>query len=123
MYERRSGARWTAVAVCTVVLLAASLLPSPFGRHPSWRRIGPDKLLHLVGHAGYAAVLADAFGAGRWSDGEAATFAVCISTAHGLLTGWIQTLVPGRAFEPADVVAGVLGSLLAAFGWYATRDA
>jgi VanZ family protein len=117
MDDRRFGTRWTAVAVGTVVLLTASLLPSPFGRHPSWRRIGPDKFLHFVGHAGYAVVLADAFGAGGWSDGEAAVVAVCVSTAHGLLTGRLQTLVPGRAFEPADVVAGVLGSLLAALWW------
>lgn len=99
------------------------MVPSPFQRHPEWRWTGPDKFLHLLGHAGYAVALADALAAGRWSDRDAAVLAVCISTGLGLVAGRLKRRVPGRAFEPADVVAGLVGSLLATFGWYAADDA
>lgn len=80
--------------------------------------MGPDKLLHLAGHAGYAVTLANAFGTGQRTDREAAVLAAFVSTGHGLVTGRLQERIPGRAFEPADVVAGLLGSVLAAWGWY-----
>lgn len=123
MHNGFPGSRWTAVAVATTVLLVASLLPSPLQRHPEWEWLGPDKLLHLVGHAGYVVTLADALSAGRRSDGEAAVIAVCVSTAHSLVAGRLQKRVPGRVFEPADVLAGLAGSILAALGWYVTNDA
>lgn len=106
-----TGPRWRAVAA-TVALLVAAVVPSPFRRRPEWEWVGPDKLLHLVGYAGYAVVLADALGAGRYSDGQAAVLAVCLSTVHSLVTGRLQRWVPGRGFELADVLAGLLGSLL-----------
>lgn len=84
--------------------------------------MGPDKLLHLVGHAAYAVTLASAFGAGRRTASEATVFAVCLSTAHSLVTGWLQTRVPGRAFESMDVVSGLVGAVLAAAGWYAVTE-
>lgn len=115
MRNRSPSARWTTVAVSTVVLLLASLVPSPFRRRPGWKWQGPDKFLHLVGHAAYAVVLANAFSANRWTDGESATLAVCVSTIHSLVTGWLQERVPGRAFEPIDVLAGLVGAILAAF--------
>ncbi|WP_440992044.1 VanZ family protein [Haloarchaeobius baliensis] len=116
--DRRCGV----AAAATVLLLLASVVPSPFDRHPEWRWVGPDKLLHLVGHAGYAVALAEAFGANRWSEREAAILAVCVSTLHSLVAGRLQRHVSGRAFEAADVVAGLLGAAVAAWGWY-TRDA
>jgi VanZ family protein len=85
--------------------------------------MAPDKLLHLVGHAGYAVLLADAFGSSRRPDGEAAVLAVCTSTVLSLVAGRLQHWAPGRAFEPADVVAGLIGSLLAVSRWYAVSDA
>jgi VanZ family protein len=114
--------RWRRAAVVTLVLLVAAVVPSPLRRHESWRWFGPDKLLHLVGHAGYAAVLADAFGAGRCSDEQAAVLAVTVSTGHSLASGRLQRWVPGRAFELADVLAGLVGSGLAAGGWYAVHQ-
>ncbi|MEF8819154.1 MAG: teicoplanin resistance protein VanZ [Haloferacaceae archaeon] len=106
----------------TVVLLVAAVLPSPLGRRPEWRWVGPDKLLHLVGHAGYVVVLADAIGAGRRTAGETAVLAACLSTAHSLVAGRLQRRVPGRAFESTDVLAGLVGTLLAAVGWYAVNE-
>ncbi|MEF8802371.1 MAG: VanZ family protein [Halolamina sp.] len=123
MRNRSPSARWTAVAVSTAVLVLASLVPSPFRRRRGWEWLGPDKFLHLVGHAAYAVSLATAFNTGRWTDGEAAALAVCASTIHSLATGRLQKWVPGRAFEPIDVLAGLIGAILAAFGWYAVNDA
>lgn len=118
MSEPSVRRRWTAAAAATVVLLVASLLPSPLRRHPEWDRVGPDKLLHLVGHAGHAATLARALGGVGWHDRDAAVLAACASAGHGLLAGLLQRRVPGRAFERGDAVAGLLGSVLGAGGWY-----
>ncbi|MEF8813386.1 MAG: hypothetical protein V5A55_06155 [Halovenus sp.] len=122
MTNRSPGSRWAAAAVATIVLLVASILPSPFRRHPGWKWLGPDKLLHLVGHAGYVVTLANAFSTDRRTDGEVAVLAVCVSTTHSLVTGRLQKRVPGRVFEPMDVLAGLAGAILAAFGWYATNE-
>lgn len=121
---RSPGGRWTPVVACTIALVVASIVPSPFERRSEWERVGPDKLLHLVGHAGYAVVLAEALAAGRARNATAAALAVCLSTAHSLVTGRLQAQVPGRAFELADVLAGLVGATLAALGWYvASADA
>lgn len=122
MCNRSLSSRWGAVAVSTVVLLVASVLPSPLRRHPGWKWVGPDKLLHLIGHAGYVVALANAISAGRRTDGGAAVLAVCISTTHSLVTGRLQKRVPGRAFEPIDVLASLVGAILAAIGWYAVNE-
>ncbi|QIO24607.1 VanZ family protein [Haloarcula sp. JP-L23] len=121
MRSRYADSRWTLVVVSTLVLCLAAFVPSPIERRPEWERIGPDKFLHLVGHGAYAVVVADAVAAGRWSDREAAMLAVCVSTLLSLVSGQLQNYVPGRAFELADVVAGLFGSLLAISGWYAVN--
>lgn len=69
-----------------------------------------------------AVTLANAISAGRRTEGEAAVLAVCISTTHSFVTGRLQKRVPGRAFEPMDVLAGLVGAILAAIGWYAVND-
>jgi VanZ family protein len=121
MRGRSPGSRWLAVAVGTVALLVASILPSPLGRRPGWRWVGPDKFLHFIGHTGYVVALANALRTGRRTDAEAAVLAVCLSTAHSLVTGRLQRRVPGRASEPMDVIAGLAGAVFAAFGWYAVN--
>jgi VanZ family protein len=118
MNRRRADTDWSRAVGVSLVLLAASLVPSPFDRRPSWEPVGPDKFLHLVGHAGYAVVLADALDEWRGSRVEAAVLAVCLSTAHSLLAARLQRHVPGRRGELGDIVAGVLGATLAATGWY-----
>lgn len=123
MRGRPPGSRWLAVAVSTAALLVASVLPSPFERRPGWKWVGPDKLLHFVGHTGYVVALANALHAGRRTDAEAAVLAVGISTTHSLVTGRLQSRVPGRAFELMDVLAGLAGAVFAAVGWYAVNGA
>lgn len=124
--HRRLESRWTAVAIVAVVLLVGSALPSPFRRHPAFSRFGPDKLLHIVGHAGFATVLAEALAAGRLADRETIVLSVGVSTGYGIAIGKLQERIPGRAPERADVVAGLLGSILGVIGWrygYVTGDA
>ena len=114
--HRWPDSRWTAVAVVAVVLLVGSVIPSPFRRRPEFSRFGPDKLFHLLGHAGFAAVLADALASGRLGDREAAVLSVGVSTGYGVVTGRLQEWVPGRAPERADLLAGLLGSVLGVLG-------
>ncbi len=116
-HRRLDDDRLRAVGV-TLLLLGASLVPSPFERRPGWERVGPDKLLHLLGHACYAVVLAEALDGSRRSRGESAFLAVCLSTAHSLVTARLQAYVPGRRGEVADVVAGLVGAVGAVSVWY-----
>ncbi len=113
------------VVAFAMVLLVGSVLPSPLRRHPSFSKFGPDKLLHLLGHAGFATVLADAFAAGQRDDPRAAVLSVVVSIGYGIVIGHLQERVPGRAPERADLVAGILGSILGVCGWhygYITND-
>jgi VanZ family protein len=109
--------RWRTVIVLAAVLLIASVVPSPLRRYPAFDQFGPDKLMHLVGHAGFAAVLADALATDRCDTWTAALLAVVASTGYAILTGTLQRWVPGRESEPADFAAGVIGSIFGALGW------
>lgn len=118
MREWSFETRCTAVLAATVGLLVASVVPSPLERRSEWRRVGPDKLLHFVGHAGYAYLLATALDPDRERSGTAAAGALCLSTGHSVLAGFLQERVPGRAFERADVAWGLAGAALAALAWH-----
>lgn len=113
----QNGASWTSVVIVGVILLVAQLIPSPFRRHPAFRLIGPDKLLHFVGYAWFAASLADALAAGQPTDTQAGCISIVVSAGYGFAIGQIQPLVPGRVPETADLVAGVVGSLVGVLGW------
>jgi VanZ family protein len=102
------------------VLLVGSVLPVPGGRHPEFRLVGPDKLLHLLGHGAFAAAVADAlWGSSPGSRGARSTgvIAVLLSTGYAVLLGRLQERVPGREPERADLAASLLGSVLGAGGW------
>ena len=90
------------------------MLPSPLRRRPAFDRVGPDKLLHLVGHAGFARAVADALAAGRFDEREAALLSVVVSVAYGALIARLQRRIPGRVPERADLVAAALGAVLGA---------
>lgn len=92
----RSDRRWARALLATVGLLVASLVPSPFEWRPDWRCVGPDKVLHLVGQAADGRLLAGALGSGPTRARTAAPVALCLSTAHGVLSGRLQERVPGR---------------------------
>lgn len=115
--DRGLDRQWSRVLLATVGLLVASLVPSPLERRSDWRWVGPDKVLHLLGHAGYVHLLADALDSGTGRAGTAAPVALCLSTAQSVLAGVLQERVPGRAFERGDVVWAFVGSVLGAISW------
>jgi len=114
---------WNTVAGSALILLVASLLPSPLRRHPEFSRFGPDKFLHFLGHAWLTVTLVDAFATDRLDVGPAAVIAVLCSLVHGLLTGFLQQYVPGRVPERADLVAGFVGSVGGVLGWWYVSEA
>lgn len=113
--------RWRRPLYVALVLLGGALVPSPFERRESFRYVGPDKWLHFLGHGVFAAVLADAFGADGVGQGGASGLAIGGSASLGLLVGYLQQYVPGRAPELADFVAAVAGSLAGVGWWYRTE--
>lgn len=105
---------------CSVVLLVASLRPFPFERRSECEGTGPAKLLHFAGHGCHAYLLAAAFEEGRMGSRASVVLGDRVSTGHGVVTGRLRERVPGRAFEPADVVAGFVGSAVGAMPWLRT---
>lgn len=111
------------VGVPAGLLLLGSAVPLPPGRTPDFGWFGPDKLLHLAGHAWLTAALVRAVAPDDGTTCGGAALAVALSVGYGLATERLQEAVPGREFERADVVAGLLGSLLGvavrhrALGW------
>jgi len=113
--------RWRRALSLGLLLLVGSLVPSPFERHAAFERVGPDKALHCIGHAGFAIALAEALAADGRPRRRAAGLSVALSTALGALVGVCQRWVPGRMPERADLVAGILGSVVATTYWLIDR--
>ena len=117
------GSAWAPpILIATLIFLGSSLgggaLPtSPFA--------GSDKLVHLVEYAALGFAICRAFtrrmaartGTGR--RGPAALLgAIAVATLYGVLDELHQTLVPGRVFDLADLLADAVGaSLGATVGW------
>lgn len=110
--HRRTRSRWTGVAVATIVLVGASLLPVPFDRRRSFEGFGPDTVLHFLGYAGFAAILAEALDADGIEGASRGALTVGTATGIAIGTGRLQRSVPGRDHERSDVVAGVLGACI-----------
>lgn len=121
MSRRRRFARrrWADAWLVAVVLVGGSLVPSPLERRPEFERVGPDKALHVLGYAAFAARLTDALAGEGMGPARRGVVAVCGSAAIAVGTGRLQRYVPGRAHERADVVAGVFGACIGVL-WRAT---
>lgn len=113
-----SARRRRRALVVGLVLLVGSLIPSPFDRHEAFDIYGPDKWLHFLGHGAFAATVADALAADGTSPSVSGGTAAGCSVLLGVLIGYLQQYVPGRMPELADLVAGILGSLLGVGWWY-----
>ncbi len=108
--------RWTPAAVSGAALLVGSAFPLPPRFNPDYGPFGPDKGLHLLGHAGFVALLGAGLGEEKRGIG-AAVGAFVLSTVFGVTTEVLQESVSGREFERGDVIAGMLGSLLGLLAW------
>lgn len=105
--------RRTPLVALTVVVVVASLVPTPGSGEPV-APAGSDKLVHAVGYA----ALAFAVGWAR-EDRTTATVALAVGGAT-LLGGGVelaQTLVPGRDPSAFDGVANALGAGVGAVAW------
>lgn len=111
------------VTATALLLAVASATPLPTRYNPESGPFGPDKGLHLLGHAVLAAALGDAFD-GTTRPLHVALIAVVASSAYGVGTELLQEAIPGRAFERGDVLAGLLGSLVGVLCWthFAAED-
>lgn len=109
--------QWLGVIVSAFLLLVGSSLPLPPRYNPDFGLYGPDKLLHLLGHAGLAAALVAAL-ADDGSSLRVAVTAVVSSTVYGIGTELLQEVIPGREFERGDVIAGFVGSLIGVISWH-----
>lgn len=101
------------VTATAILLFVGSATPLPTRYNPDFGLYGPDKFLHLLGHAGLTAVLIDAF----QNNGHsilAAMIAVVLSTGYGVGTELLQEVILGREFERGDVIASFFGSLIGA---------
>lgn len=116
--DERCDSGWRSAVRTALVLLVAAVLPSPLPRHPEFDRFGPDKVLHFLGHAWLTVTLVEALTPDRLNAAPAGVVAVVFSLVHGLVTGFLQRYVPGRVPERADLVAGIIGSVTAALGWW-----
>jgi VanZ family protein len=96
-------------------LVLAAVIPAKRRDPPRSPPYGIDKAAHAVGHAAFAAALADAFGPTDRPPGGPG-LAVLLSAGSGVLLERLQRWVPGRRFERDDVVAGAVGSVLGAAG-------
>lgn len=105
--------RWRGVTATALLLLVGSLIPLPPRRNPDFGPYGPDKFLHLLGHAGFAAALVAAFDDTEPSF-RGVVVAVVVSTVYGVGTELLQEAIPGREFERGDVIAGLVGSIIGA---------
>lgn len=106
-----------AIVVAALALFVGSTLPLPARHAPEFGPFGPDKVLHLVGHAGFAAALLDGYGGDR-PGVRAGVAVVVVSTTYGVGTELLQEVVPGRQFERGDVLAGLAGSVLGVACWH-----
>lgn len=110
----RFRGNWGPATVAATLLLVGSAIPLPDQYNPDFGPYGPDKLLHIIGHAGLVALLGTAVGDDDRISGHAYG-AIVLSAGYGLAIEVLQESVPGRQFEFGDVVAGLLGSLIGLF--------
>lgn len=111
--------RYAVVAVVAGVVLYASLVEPPTaGPVPR----GPfglfllDKWLHSLAYAGVAGTLLYALAR---ADARALVLAVVLASGYGLGIELVQTALPERGFDLADVAANATGAIAVTVCWHA----
>jgi hypothetical protein len=130
---RPARSRWTRPAVIGAVILVASLLPLPRDDAvPPLVPLGIDTWVHAISYAVFAASLLGAIRAEesgrsgaraeesgrsgaraeepRGSELRGIVIAATVAVALGVGIEVAQTVIPGRTFEVADVVANAVGA-------------
>lgn len=120
---RPARSRWTRPAVIGTVILVASLLPLPRDDAvPPVVPLGIDTWVHAISYAVFAASLLGAIRAEesgrsgaraeepRGSELRGIVIAATVAVALGVGIEVAQTVIPGRTFEVADVVANAVGA-------------
>lgn len=109
--------------VAAIVLLVGSAVPLPARHNPDFGLFGPDKALHATGHMALTATLLSAVETrDEGSTIHAVLAAIIVSSVYGVGTELLQERVPGREFEPGDLLASILGSVCGALCWYWTKS-
>lgn len=112
---RLARSPWTRPAVIGTAILVASLLPLPRDDAvPPVVPFGIDTWIHAISYAVFAASLLGATRAEepRGSGLRGILIVATVAVALGTGVEVVQTVIPGRTFEVADVVANAVGVLL-----------
>ena len=121
-----ASARWLAVALVAVAILAASVLPRSTGAAPPMgpgpaNLVGADKWLHGLAYAGLALALLYAMAATDLSFPRSIALTLGLAVAFGLGVELVQAPLPSRQFDTFDAVANAVGASIAATVWMAGR--
>ena len=113
----RPGLHVLAVAIALVIVIG-SLLPARGEELLGPPLVGVDKLIHFVGYAMFAGVLAAARNA---STRRTAVVVFAIAFTLGLSLEFVQWTLPTRVFSLQDGVANAIGAIAGVTGWLRFR--
>lgn len=100
LLDRRRMWRWLAI-LAALVIAVGSLMPG--SELPD--SLPSDKINHLMGYAGLAALIA--------LSGQRYGWAAALAVGFGLMIEWAQLYVPGRSgADLLDMAANLVGALL-----------
>jgi VanZ family protein len=101
--------RWLPVFLYAALIFYFSSTPG--AEVPNWVS-GWDKLAHAGEYAGFAFLLARAFGARRW------WWAIIAAALYGVTDEYHQTFTADRfGNDPGDLIADAVGATLGAVAW------
>ncbi len=105
--------RWLPVVLYAALIFAGSSIA---GDAINPRLTVHDKLIHTAEYAGFAFLLARAFGARRW------WLAILVGVLFGISDEFHQTFTPHRSGNDlGDITADAVGSTLGAISWMLLR--
>ena len=101
--------RWLPVVLYAALIFVGSSIP---GNSINPRFTLHDKIIHATEYAGFAFLLARAFGARRW------WLAIVVGALYGVSDEFHQTFTPHRSGNDlGDMTADLVGSTIGAVTW------
>jgi VanZ family protein len=105
--------RWLPVVLYAALIFAGSSIP---GNEIDHRLSLHDKIIHATEYAGFAFLLARAFGVRRW------WWAIVVGALYGVSDELHQTFTPNRSGNDlGDMTADFIGSCIGASAWMLLR--